>query len=83
MLKRTLNLEIEKTYADVKVSLVSKGCKVLSEDTPKHLLVKQGSLWGMLPETAKKTVDFTLSLSTQQPKLLLHPALAQTGKTSL
>lgn len=44
----------------MKASLVSKGCKVLSEDTPKHhLLVKQGSLWGMLPETAKKTVDFT------------------------
>ena len=59
MLKRTLNLEIEKTYADLKASLVSKGCKVLSEDIPKHLLVKQGSLWGMLPETAKKTVDFT------------------------
>ena len=59
LLKRTLNLEIEKTYADVKASLVSKGCKVLSEDTPKRLLVKQGSLWGMLPETAKKTIDFT------------------------
>jgi hypothetical protein len=59
LLKRTLNLEIEKAYEDVKASLVSKGCKVVTEDTPKHLLVKQGSLWGMLPETAKKTVDFT------------------------
>jgi hypothetical protein len=59
LLKRTLNLEIEKTYSEVKASLVSKGCKVVSEDAPKHILVKQGSLGGLLPETAKKTVDFT------------------------
>jgi hypothetical protein len=60
LLKRTFNLEIGKAYAEVKATLVSKGCKVVSEDAPKHLLVRQGSLWGMLPETAKKTVDVTL-----------------------
>jgi hypothetical protein len=59
LLKRILKLEIEKAYADVKAYLVLKGCKVVSEDAPKQLLVKQGSLWGILPETAKKTVDFT------------------------
>jgi hypothetical protein len=59
LLRRTFNTEIEKSYVEIKASFVSKGCKIVSEDEPKHLLVKQGSLWGMLPETAKKTVDVT------------------------
>lgn len=57
LLKRTLNLEIDKAYADLKASLVQKGCKIVSEDPPKHLVVQQGSLWGMSPTTAKKTID--------------------------
>jgi len=59
LLKRTFSLEIDKAYADLKASLVEKGCKIISEDPPKHLLVKQGSMWGISPTTAKKTVDAT------------------------
>ena len=43
----------------MKASLAEKGCKIISEDPPKHIVVKQGSLWGMSPATAKKTVDAT------------------------
>jgi hypothetical protein len=57
LLKRTFNLETEEAYENVKTCLVQKGCKIVSEEPPKHLVVKQGSLWGMSPITAKKTVD--------------------------
>ncbi len=57
MLKRTFNLEIDKAYADLKSTLIQRGCKIVSEEAPKHLVAKQGSLWGMSPATAKKTVD--------------------------
>jgi hypothetical protein len=59
LLDRTFSLEIDKAYADFKASLAEKGCKIISEDPPKHILVKQGSLWGVSPTTAKKTVDAT------------------------
>jgi hypothetical protein len=59
LLKRTFSVEIDKAYAELKASLAEKGCKIISEDPPKRILVKQGSLWGMLPTSAKKTVDVT------------------------
>jgi hypothetical protein len=60
LLKRNFNIEIDKVHADLKASLAQKGCKIISEDPPKHILVRQGSLWGMSPITAKKTLDVTL-----------------------
>jgi hypothetical protein len=59
LLKRTFSLGIDKAYADLKASLFEKGCKIISEEPPKHIVVKQGSLWGMSPATAKKTLDIT------------------------
>ncbi len=56
LLKRTVNLRIDKAYSDVKAAFAAKGCKIISEDPPKQILVKQGSLWGASPRTAKKTI---------------------------
>ena len=61
LLKRTLNLEIDKAYAGLKDSLAKRGCKTISETPPTHMCVKQGSLWGMSPTTAKKTLEFALA----------------------
>ena len=57
LLERTVNLEIDKAYADLKAVLLEKGCKIISEEPPKQILVKQGSLWGMSPKTAKKIIE--------------------------
>ncbi|MGD6853098.1 MAG: hypothetical protein ACQCN6_13650 [Candidatus Bathyarchaeia archaeon] len=35
------------------------GAKVVSEATPTQLTVRQGSLWGVTPKSAKKIVHFT------------------------
>ena len=60
MFERTVNLEIDKAYADLKAVLFEKGCKIIYEEPPERILVKQGSIWGMSPTTAKKTVKFNL-----------------------
>ena len=57
MLKRTVSLEIDEAYEDLKAVLLEKDCKVISEEPPKQISVKQGSLWGISPRTAKKTID--------------------------
>ena len=69
MIERTVGLEIDKAYADVKAALLEKDCKIISETPPKQILVKQGSLWGMSPKTAKKkiTVNFvSVNSETQE-----------------
>ena len=54
-------MEINKTYLDLKSVLTQDGCKIISEQAPKQLLVKQGSLWGMTPTGAKKTITLNLA----------------------
>ena len=60
LLERTVSVEIDKAYADLKAALIEKGCKIISEEPPKQILVKQGSLWGISPKTAKKTLSVNL-----------------------
>lgn len=55
--KRTVGLGIDKAYSDLKSTLLKSGCKIISEEPPKQILFKQGSLWGVSPKTAKKTVS--------------------------
>jgi hypothetical protein len=60
LIERTLSLEIDKAYANLKVALTEKDCKIISADSPKRILAKQGSLWGMTPKIAKKTMHINL-----------------------
>jgi len=57
LLERTVNLKIGEAYSDLKAALSSKGCKIISEESPNRISVKQGSLWGISPKTAKKTIE--------------------------
>jgi hypothetical protein len=60
MLERTLNLKIDETYPKLKAAFANKGCKVIYEEPPNQIRFKQGSLWGIAPQTAKKTITATL-----------------------
>jgi hypothetical protein len=60
LLERNLSLGIDEAYDELKTALADRGCKIMSELQPKQILVKQGSLWGASPKTAKKTLKVTL-----------------------
>jgi hypothetical protein len=59
LLERTINLTVEDAYPKLKAILVEKDCRVVSEQEQRQICFQQGSLWGVLPKTAKKTVDVT------------------------
>jgi hypothetical protein len=80
LLKRTFSLEIDKAYSALKASLAEKGCKIISEDPPKHILVEQGSLWGMSPTTAKKTVDVTFKAVDSETQVTCSSRLSSDWK---
>ena len=80
MSKRTFSREINALYADLKAVLVKDGCKIISEDPPKQFLVKQGSLWGISPKTAKKTLTITLASIDSETEVTCSSRLSSDWK---
>ena len=60
MLERSLDLQIETAYSKLRNILLEKDCTIVSEEPQKQILAKHGSLRGVSPRTAKKTVSFQL-----------------------
>lgn len=60
MLERAVNYEVDKAYSKLKVAFVERGCKVTEEEIPNHICFRQGSLWGVAPQSAKKTITINL-----------------------
>ncbi len=61
LLEKKVALPIEKAYMQLKDILLQKKCKIIEDKPPEYLLVKQGSLFGTSPKSAKKIVNFQLS----------------------
>ena len=80
MPQRTINLEIDKAYADLKACFEAQKCKVLSEDKPNQIVVRQGSLWGASPITAKKTVIANLEPVGSTTKIACASTLGRDWK---
>jgi len=53
--------KIEEVYSLLIEIATQKKAAIIFEETPSTIIVKQGSLWGISPKTAKKTVKFHLS----------------------
>ena len=53
-------MEIEKVYAGLKAFLLKSNCKIISEEPPIFISVKQGSIWGVSPRSAKKIASYRL-----------------------
>lgn len=80
MLEETVNLEINQTYTNLKTAFSAKGCKVTSEEPPKQIVFKQGSLWGMSPKTAKKAIKINLEPVDSGTKVVCSSSLSSDWK---
>jgi hypothetical protein len=58
---RNFSTEVKSTYSELKEILLDKGCKIISEEPPMHIVVSHGSLRGVSPRNAKKVVDYRIS----------------------
>lgn len=75
-----VNLPIEDAYAKVKAALEQRGAVVVSNKAPHSLMAKQGSLWGLSPKTAKKTIHLTLEQQSNQTTITYNTKLASDWK---
>mgnify|MGYP005849313033 CR=1 FL=1 len=80
MPSRTVYLELQQAYDKLKTSLTQKDCTVISENAPNQLLVRQGSLWGIFPKTAKKTINLTVQAEGNKTKVVFSSKLAKDWK---
>ena len=80
MFERNVGLETEKAYADLKALLLRKGCRIVAEEPPTFISVKQGSLWGISPRTAKKVVRYRLSPVDSGTRISCSSSLASDWK---
>jgi len=80
LLEHTVSLKIEEAYADLKAVLIKKDCKVLAEQPPTQIIVKQGSLWGISPKAAKKTININLASVDGETKVSFSSKLSSDWK---
>jgi hypothetical protein len=80
MFERTVDMPIERAFADLKAVLLKKRCKILVEEPPTYISVKQGSLWGISPGTAKKAVKYRLSPVNHGTRISYSSSLAADWK---
>jgi len=76
LLERTLGLETEKAYEELKATLLRNGCLITDEETPTLISVKQGSLWGIFPRTAKKVITYRLAPIDSGTRITYSSSLA-------
>jgi hypothetical protein len=80
LVERTVSLEVEKAYSELKAHLLEKNCKITAEEAPAFISVKQGSLWGISPATAKKTMTYRLASVDSGTRITCSSALASDWK---
>lgn len=80
MLEQTFNVSVEEAAAKLKAVFVEKGCRVISEEPPCQISFKQGSLWGIAPQTAKKTITVNLESADEGTKIKVSSKLASDWK---
>jgi hypothetical protein len=76
----TVNLGIEEAYVKGREALVKQGCNIVSEEQPRQLVVRQGSLWGISPRTAKKTVKATFESADDKTNITYSSKLTSDWK---
>jgi hypothetical protein len=60
MSELNVNFDVKKTYFKIKKLLLTKEFPIITDQPPSYLSFKQGSIWGLLPRTAKKRIDYHL-----------------------
>jgi len=69
LFEKTLNLTSEEAYTQLKMQIVQRKWKIISEEAPKKISVVQGSIWGTMPKTAQKEMTFTLQEDSSETKV--------------
>jgi hypothetical protein len=77
---RIVRLGIKEAYTEVRQILLGHNCKVIFEEVPNQIVIKQGSLWGISPKTAKKVISYRFSSVESGTRVTVSSKLASDWK---
>ena len=80
VVERIVSLEVGKAYAELKALLLEKNCRIIAEEAPVLISIRQGSVWGISPVTAKKTVNYRLASVDSGTRITCSSSLASDWK---
>jgi hypothetical protein len=75
-----VSLTVQETYEKIRVALAKEKCKFVLENSPEQIVVKQGSLWGISPWSAKKTLKISFEATNNRTKISCLSKLASDWK---
>ena len=76
LLERSVGLETEKAYSELRGILLEKGCKIVSEEPPKRVSIEHGSLRGVSPKSAKKVVSYEFSPDKSGTRIVSYSSVS-------
>ncbi len=80
MTVQTIRMEPNEAFLKIKEELTKRGCKIISDNLPKQIIAKQGSIWGLSPKTAQKIVTIDLEKAEFGTKITCSSKLGSSWK---
>jgi hypothetical protein len=80
LLERAVNSKTDEAYSKLKAALVGQGCKLTGEEIPNQVCFRQGSLWGVAPQSAKKTITVNFEPEGEGTRIRCSSKLASDWK---
>ena len=78
--ERIIDANTDETYEKTKTVLIGKGCTVVSEEPSRQIVLRQGSLWGLSPRTAKKNIKLSFEAKGNKTSIKYSSRLSQDWK---
>ncbi|MCW4028254.1 MAG: hypothetical protein NWE92_01220 [Candidatus Bathyarchaeota archaeon] len=74
MLTHSIDLSLPEAYRKLKICFVENGCVAIDESEPTQIRFRQGSMWGVTPKNAKKTINATLKATGGKTEVAMASA---------
>ncbi len=80
MSERIVNLKTNEIYSKMKQFFLDRNYQIIVDNPPTNLSIKQGSIWGILPRTAKKIINYSFSSLQSETQIRFSSSFASEWK---
>lgn len=80
MSERIIKLETNEIYSKMKQFFLDRDYQILVDTPPDNLSIKQGSIWGILPRTAKKIINYRFYSKQSETEIRFSSSFAPEWK---
>jgi len=77
LIERTVSLDPQKAYEELRNLLLKIGCKIVREDPPRSIEVEHGNVYGYTPKSIEKRITFTLIPYGNTKKIISNTSLTK------